>query len=205
MLQFCVKEIIDFLPCETSEDWVIEALRNQKTLLIDHANCEKKAASTALSLIYRYPDNYDLVNKMSKLIREEMRHFEQVIHIMRIRGIKYHNIDASRYASGLRKMIRTYEPARLVDTLIVGAYIEARSCERFSKLAPNLDEDLKKFYLSLLRSESRHFQDYLHLAKNIPDVSFDDRIKAIGEKELVLIKSFDNNFYFHSGSPQVGV
>jgi tRNA-(ms[2]io[6]A)-hydroxylase len=124
---------------------------------------------------------------------------------MRIRGIKYHNIDASRYASGLRKMIRTYEPARLVDTLIVGAYIEARSCERFSKLAPNLDEDLKKFYLSLLRSESRHFQDYLHLAKNIPDVSFDDRIKAIGEKELVLIKSFDNNFYFHSGSPQVGV
>lgn len=205
MLQFCVKEIIDFLPCETSEDWVIEALRNQKTLLIDHANCEKKAASTALSLIYRYPDNYDLVNKMSKLIREEMRHFEQVIHIMRIRGIKYHNIDASRYASGLRKMIRTYEPARLVDTLIVGAYIEARSCERFSKLAPNLDEDLEKFYLSLLRSESRHFQDYLHLAKNIPDVSFDDRIKAIGEKELVLIKSFDNNFYFHSGSPQVGV
>ncbi len=205
MLQFCVKEIIDFLPCETSEDWVIEALRNQKTLLIDHANCEKKAASTALSLIYRYPDNYDLVNKMSKLIREEMRHFEQVIHIMRIRGIKYHNIDASRYASGLRKMIRTYEPARLVDTLIVGAYIEARSCERFSKLAPNLDEDLKKFYLSLLRSESRHFQDYLHLAKNIPDVSFNDRIKAIGEKELVLIKSFDNNFYFHSGSPQVGV
>jgi tRNA-(ms[2]io[6]A)-hydroxylase len=205
VLQFCVKEIIDFLPCETSEDWVIEALRNQKTLLIDHANCEKKAASTALSLIYRYPDNYDLVNKMSKLIREEMRHFEQVIHIMRIRGIKYHNIDASRYASGLRKMIRTYEPARLVDTLIVGAYIEARSCERFSKLAPNLDEDLKKFYLSLLRSESRHFQDYLHLAKNIPDVSFDDRIKAIGEKELVLIKSFDNNFYFHSGSPQVGV
>jgi tRNA-(ms[2]io[6]A)-hydroxylase len=205
VLQFCVKEIIDFLPCETSEDWVIEALRNQKTLLIDHANCEKKAASTALSLIYRYPDNYDLVNKMSKLIREEMRHFEQVIHIMRIRGIKYHNIDASRYASGLRKMIRTYEPARLVDTLIVGAYIEARSCERFSKLAPNLDEDLKKFYLSLLRSESRHFQDYLHLAKNIPDDSFDDRIKAIGEKELVLIKSFDNNFYFHSGSPQVGV
>jgi tRNA-(ms[2]io[6]A)-hydroxylase len=199
--EICAKEIIDFLPCETSEKWVAKALKNQEKLLIDHANCEKKAASTALSLIYRYPDNFDLVNKMSKLVREEMRHFEQVILIMKTRGIKYYNIDASKYASGLRKKIRTYEPARLIDTLIVGAFIEARSCERFSKLAPFLDKDLKKFYLSLLKSEGRHFEDYLNLAKKIPDRTFDDRVRVVREQEMMLIQNSDDEFFFHSGCP----
>ncbi len=201
MSEICAKEIIDFLPCETSEKWVAKALKNQEKLLIDHANCEKKAASTALSLIYRYPDNFDLVNKMSKLVREEMRHFEQVILIMKTRGIKYYNIDASKYASGLRKKIRTYEPARLIDTLIVGAFIEARSCERFSKLAPFLDKDLKKFYLSLLKSEGRHFEDYLNLAKKIPDRTFDDRVRVVREQEMMLIQNSDDEFFFHSGCP----
>ena len=201
MSEICAKEIIDFLPCETSEKWVAKALKNQEKLLIDHANCEKKAASTALSLIYRYPDNFDLVNKMSKLVREEMRHFEKVILIMKTRGIKYYNIDASKYASGLRKKIRTYEPARLIDTLIVGAFIEARSCERFSKLAPFLDKDLKKFYLSLLKSEGRHFEDYLNLAKKIPDRTFDDRVRVVREEEMMLIQNSDDEFFFHSGCP----
>lgn len=201
MSEICAKEIIDFLPCETSEKWVAKAIKNQEKLLIDHANCEKKAASTALSLIYRYPDNFDLVNKMSKLVREEMRHFEKVILIMKTRGIKYYNIDASKYASGLRKKIRTYEPARLIDTLIVGAFIEARSCERFSKLAPFLDKDLKKFYLSLLKSEGRHFEDYLNLAKKIPDRTFDDRVRVVREQEMMLIQNSDDEFFFHSGCP----
>ena len=201
MQETCAKEIIDFLPCETAKKWVSKALNNQEKLLIDHANCEKKAASTALSLIYRYPNNFDLVNKMSKLVREEMRHFEQVIHIMKTRGIEYYNIDASKYASGLRKKIRTYEPARLIDTLIVGAFIEARSCERFSKLAPYLDKDLKKFYLSLLKSEGRHFEDYLNLAKKISDSTFDDRVKVMREQELLLIQNSDDEFFFHSGCP----
>ncbi|MBT5412912.1 MAG: tRNA-(ms[2]io[6]A)-hydroxylase, partial [Cellvibrionales bacterium] len=148
-----------------------------------------------------YPNNFDLVNKMSKLVREEMRHFEQVIHIMKTRGIEYYNIDASKYASGLRKKIRTYEPARLIDTLIVGAFIEARSCERFSKLAPYLDKDLKKFYLSLLKSEGRHFEDYLNLAKKISDSSFDDRVKVMRKQELLLIQNSDDEFFFHSGCP----
>ncbi len=197
-----IKEIIDFLPCETPEKWILEALDNQEILLIDHANCEKKAASTALNLIYRYVDNYELVNKMSRLVREEMRHFEQVIAIMKNRGIEYYNIDASRYASGLRKKIRTHEPARLMDTLIVGAFIEARSCERFARLAPFLDDELKNFYLSLLKSEGRHFKDYLALAKKASDSSFDDRILIIREQERLLIESSDDAFYFHSGLPE---
>ena len=202
MLSEYTKAAIDFLPCETPESWVAEALKNQEKLLIDHANCEKKAASTALSLIYRYPDNYELVSKMSRLVREEMRHFEQVINLMRIRGIEYFNIDASRYAAELRKKIRTYEPARLMDTLLVGAFIEARSCERFAKLAPFLDQDLKKFYLSLLKSEGRHFEDYLKLARKVKDNSFDDRVRIIRKQEHLLIESSDDAFYFHSGRPQ---
>ena len=201
MLSEYIKAAIDFLPCETPENWVFKALKNLEKLLIDHANCEKKAASTALSLIYRYPDNYDLVRKMTRLVREEMRHFEQVINLMKARGIEYYNIDASRYASELRKKVRTHEPARLIDSLIVGAFIEARSCERFAKLAPFLDDELKTFYLSLLKSEGRHFQDYLTLAKKIPDKSFDDRILIIREQEQLLIESTDDTFYFHSGCP----
>ena len=78
------KEVIGFLACETSESWVSKALNNQEILLIDHANCEKKAASSALNLIYRYVDNYELISKMSRLVREEMRHFEQVITILKL-------------------------------------------------------------------------------------------------------------------------
>lgn len=158
-------ELVEFLPCESPKAWVNWAIENQTLLLNDHAHCEKKAASTAMSLMYRYVDRDNLLHKMSRLAREELLHFEQVHKIMRKRGIAYEHLSASRYADGLRKHIRTHEPARLVDTLIIGAFVEARSCERFAALAPHLDEELSKFYLSLLKSEARHFEDYLALAQ----------------------------------------
>ena len=198
-----LEEIKDFLPCETPDEWIATALAHPDILLIDHANCEKKAASTALNLIYRYVDDFELLNKMSRLAREEMRHFEQVIAIMKDRGIEYRNINASRYAAGLRKMVRTHEPARLIDTLIIGAFIEARSCERFAKLAPHLDDELKQFYLSLLKSEGRHYRDYLSLARKAAgDKSIDDRVKLIRAQEQQLIEQTDNEFNFHSGPPE---
>src|SRR5690606_34317742 len=150
---------------------------NQALLLLDHANCEKKAASTAINLIYRYVENFDLLNKMSRLAREELRHFEQVIGFMQKRGIPYEQIPAARYAAELRKPVRTHEPAKLVDTLIVGAIIEARSCERFAKLAPHLDEELANFYNSLLKSEARHFKDYLNLASEAAGKNIDERVQ----------------------------
>ena len=192
--------IKEFLPCETPDAWVEIALQNQDVMLIDHANCEKKAASTALNLIYRYVDKHDLLNKMSRLAREELRHFEQVIKIMKQRGVEYTQINSARYAGGLRKAVRTFEPARLVDTLIIGAFIEARSCERFAKIAPQLDEELKDFYESLLKSESRHFQDYLKLAQKYSDEPIDERVKEIAEIEKDLIESPDEEFRFHSGA-----
>lgn len=195
-----MKTVNEFLLCETPKEWVQTAIENQELLLIDHANCEKKAACTALNLMYRYVDNYDLLNKMSRLAREELRHFEQVIAIMQARGIEYQQINASRYASELRKPVRTFEPARLVDTMIVGAIIEARSCERFEKIAPFLDEELQKFYLSLLKSEARHYADYLSLAQQgAGEEDISERVHFFLTREKALIESVDQEFRFHSG------
>ncbi|WP_185230400.1 tRNA-(ms[2]io[6]A)-hydroxylase [Teredinibacter franksiae] len=201
-----MQAIHNFLLCPTPDNWVHSALLHPDMLLLDHANCEKKAASTALNLMYRYVDDFELLHKMSRLAREELRHFEQVITIMEQRGIPYTQATASRYAADLRKPVRTFEPAKLIDTLIVGAIIEARSCERFEKLAPFLDEELQKFYLSLLKSESRHFKDYLSLAKKAAggdDIS--DRVSVFLERDRELVLSADTEFRFHSGPPSDGI
>ena len=140
-------------------------------MLIDHGNCEKKAAGAAFQLMFRYVDKPDLQNKMSRLAREELRHFEQVLAIVRRREIQLRNVGSSRYAAGLRELVRNHEPYRLTDTLVIGAFIEARSCERFAMLVPHLDEELGKFYHGLLKSEARHFQDYLKLAYQYGDAA----------------------------------
>jgi tRNA-(ms[2]io[6]A)-hydroxylase len=198
--------IQDFLLCPTPDAWVDWALQNPATLLVDHANCEKKAASTALNLMYRYVEHHGLLNKLSRLAREELRHFEQVIAIMKDRDVDYPQLSASRYAGALRRQVRSTEPGRLVDTLLVGAIIEARSCERFAKLAPVLDEELGDFYRSLLASESRHFTDYLALAEEVgsPD-EVAERLAALLECERGLIEEPDTEFRFHSGVPLVDV
>jgi len=143
----------------------------------------------------------DLVDKMVLLIKEELHHFYQVLEIMHKRDIPYDNIRAGRYAKGLMKHVRTYEPQALIDKLIIGAYIEARSCERFAKLAPFLDDELNAFYVSLLRSEARHYQDYLTLAQDIAGEDISARVHFIGQVEAELISSPDQDFKFHSGSP----
>ncbi|MFI8620797.1 MAG: tRNA isopentenyl-2-thiomethyl-A-37 hydroxylase MiaE [Marinomonas sp.] len=196
-------ELVDFLPCQSPEAWVNWAIENQTLLLNDHAHCEKKAASTAMSLMYRYVDRDNLLHKMSRLAREELLHFEQVHKIMRKRGVAYDHLTASRYADGLRKHIRTHEPARLVDTMIVGAFVEARSCERFAALAPHLDEELSKFYISLLKSEARHFEDYLALATEYAGEPIDERIAFFRDLEEKLILEPDTDFRMHSGPPRL--
>ena len=191
-----------FLPCRTPDAWVAAALQpdQEPTLLIDHANCEKKAAATALALMHRYTDNPVLLNKMSRLAREELRHFEQVIKIMAARDITYEPLSASRYAQGLHKGVSRQEPVRLIDTLIVGALIEARSCERFARLAPELDKELGDFYFSLLKSEARHYSDYLRLAESLAsDGDLADRLEYFRGLEAGLVESEDTEFRFHSG------
>jgi len=194
-------EINEFLPCETPDAWIDEALKEQEVLLIDHANCEKKAATTAMNLLYKHIDRDDLLKKMSQLAREELLHFEQVVNLMKERGIAYRHVSSSRYASGMRDEVRKGGVNELIDVLIVGAFIEARSCERFAKLAPHLDEKLAKFYRSLLRSEGRHYQDYLALARQYSDTNIDDRIEEFRQLEHRLIVEPDPVFRFHSGVP----
>lgn len=211
-----IPEIREFLRCETPAGWIDAALNSPETLLIDHANCELKAAQTAQGLMWKYgmnnsekgPYNLDapvafaLLNKMSKLAREELRHFEQVLAFMKKRNVTYHQLSAARYAAELRAAARTHEPAKLVDTLLIGAIIEARSCERFEALAPHLDPELQKFYLSLLKSEARHYQDYLGLAARLEQPARIERqLSLFLDLERQLIESPDTAFRFHSGVP----
>ncbi len=196
-----IDHILEFLPCATPQAWLDEALVQLDILLIDHANCEKKAAATAMNLMYRHTRQTELLKKMSQLAREELLHFQQVVEIMEERNIEYKRISPSRYASALRDMISAEENQQFIDTLIVGAIIEARSCERFAALIPLLDEDLAKFYGSLLKSESRHYQDYLSLAALYSEQNIDSRLGAFLEKEAELITSPDEVFRFHSGVP----
>jgi tRNA-(ms[2]io[6]A)-hydroxylase len=191
----------NFLLCETPDSWLQQVQDNLPVLLIDHANCEKKAASTALNLIYRYVDKPRLMMQLSKLAREELRHFEQVLVILKKREIDYDHVSPSRYAAGLRKGVRTFEPARLIDILIVSAIVEARSCERFSKIIQVLDEELATFYSSLLKSEERHFGVYLKMAEQYSEGEIDDRIQFFLDLDRQLVESPDDQFRFHSGAP----
>tara|TARA_R110002167_G_scaffold106131_7_gene272514 strand:- start:1791 stop:2396 length:606 start_codon:yes stop_codon:yes gene_type:complete len=192
-------EIHEFLGTETPDLWVQNAVANQTDMLIDHAHCEKKAATTALNLINRYPHDDELLMKMSRLAREELRHFEQVLKFLKKRGIRYTNFTASRYAAKLRDHVRKQEPEKIADIMIIGAFIEARSCERFAKIAPFLEVELSDFYLSLLKSEARHYQDYLTLAKKYAKKDIDERIQYFRELENKLISEPDTEFRFHSG------
>ncbi|MDX1696484.1 MAG: tRNA-(ms[2]io[6]A)-hydroxylase [Ketobacteraceae bacterium] len=198
--------IKQFLGCETPAAWLAEAPNRLDILLIDHAHCEKKAASTAMNLLFRYVDRPELLRKLSQLAREEMLHFEQVLDYMEAMGVTYDHLSPARYAMGLREHIRQDEPSRLIDTLIIGAFIEARSCERFAALAPLLAQseytaELARYYQFLLKSESRHYEDYLSLARLYSEACIDERVDFFRQVERTLIESPDSEFRFHSGVP----
>ncbi|HEX7964102.1 MAG TPA: tRNA-(ms[2]io[6]A)-hydroxylase [Gammaproteobacteria bacterium] len=190
------------LGCPTPARWVEAALAQQDVLLIDHANCEKKAAATAFNLMFRYGERLpELQEALSRLAREELRHFEQAARILRARGIEYRPLTAARYAEGLRGHLRKKEPERLTDLLVIGAFIEARSCERFGALAPVLDGELSAFYHGLDAAESRHFRLYLGMAEKYGAGDVAERVELFRGVEAELIGSKDKLFRFHSGMP----
>jgi tRNA-(ms[2]io[6]A)-hydroxylase len=173
-------------------------------MLLDHANCELKAASTALGFLYRYPDRTALAQRMSKLAREELRHFEQVRALMEEMQVPFQRLSASRYAGALRGAARPAEPQKLLDLLLIGALIEARSCERFARLAPHLPEKLGRFYAGLLASEARHFEHYVAFARSecgVDDAEIEARLAELKQIEAALVAEPDADFRFHSGPP----
>ena len=196
--------IAAFLDTPTPDGWLDEACARLPEMLLDHANCELKAASTALGFLYRYPERTALAQRMSRLAREELRHFEQVRSIMDDMEIPFERLSASRYAGGLREAVRTQEPYKLLDLLLIGALIEARSCERFAKIAPRLPERLGRFYGGLLASEARHFEHYIAFAKSecgVDEEEIDTRLDELKALEASLITEPDDEFRFHSGTP----
>jgi tRNA-(ms[2]io[6]A)-hydroxylase len=196
--------IENFLDTPTPDAWLDEAGKRLPDMLLDHANCELKAASTALGFLYRYPERTALAQRMSRLAREELRHFEQVRSIMDDMEIPFARLSASRYAGGLRAAVRPQEPHKLLDLLLIGALIEARSCERFAKIAPRLPEKLGRFYSGLLASEARHFEHYIAFAKSecgVDAEEIDARLDELKAIEGSLISEPDNEFRFHSGTP----
>jgi tRNA-(ms[2]io[6]A)-hydroxylase len=185
----------------TPQTWVATAVERWRELLVDHANCEKKAASTALALMFAYPEDHALGLALSRLAREELRHFEQVQKMMRSLGVDFERQQPGRYASGLRTVLSTSEPGRKLDLLLAGALIEARSAERFRLLSGRLQQPLGGFYAQLERSEARHFELYVNLARAAAPQRWQARLDALAERERQLATEPDPVFRFHSGPP----
>jgi tRNA 2-(methylsulfanyl)-N6-isopentenyladenosine37 hydroxylase len=189
------------LAAATPAAWVDAAVERWREVIVDHANCEKKAASTALSLIFSYPEDHELCLGLSRLAREELRHFEQVQRMMISLDVPFARQTPGRYASGLRVLMRTTAQARKLDLLLAGALIEARSCERFRLLAPRLPAPLGPFYAQLSESEARHFELYVNFARTTAPDEWSTRLTTLARHEAELATAPDRELRFHSGPP----
>ncbi len=192
------------LRAATPAAWIAEACALPEVLLIDHANCEKKAASTALAMMFAYAEDLELTDKMSRLAREELRHYEQVAKLLLALKIAPQRLAPGRYAARLRRLVASGEPRREVDLMVCGAFIEARSCERFAALGSVIGQPLNGLFRGLHEAEARHYQLYLDLGKRAAaraGLDVDARIAAFAACEAELITQPDPVFRFHSGPP----
>ncbi|MBD2181824.1 tRNA-(ms[2]io[6]A)-hydroxylase [Planktothrix sp. FACHB-1355] len=177
---------INALKQPTRWEWVVQALANLDTILLDHSHCERKAAGVAINLMFRYPSNTKLVRMLTAIAREELEHFELVNQWLERRGIPLGPLPAPPYGATLNSEIRRDEPMRLLDTLLVCGLIEARSHERLGLLADACpDRELAQFYRGLMASEARHFGIYWILA----DTYFDRETVMQRLEELAIVES----------------
>lgn len=153
------------LKSQTESAWLQRALAAIPDILLDHAHCEKKAASTALSLIFKYPEHRNVIEPLSRLAREELAHFEEVLRHLEARGLSYRRQKPSPYPGKLMTLVRNTEPEKMLDTFLACAFIEARSCERMKLLAGGLDheKELQDLYRGLLIAEARHHRLFIDL------------------------------------------
>ena len=174
------------LKLKTDPRWVTNAVeQNIEEILTDHAYCEQKAASHAISLIVNFPEYPELVDTMTDLAREEMAHFKMVHQLIQARGFALGRERKDSYVGDLMKFVRKGpdRKTRLLDRLLFAAMIEARSCERFKVLSDHIeDQELAKFYHDLMASEARHYTTFLRLAKQYLDP---ERVEARWQEWLV--------------------
>ena len=182
------------LASQTDPKWVKMVESNLPELLLDHAHCEKKAASTAVSLIFRYPEFTAMLKPLSEIAREELEHFEMMLELLERRGESFRKLSPSPYAGRLLSKLRTEDTERLIDTLLCCALIEARSCERMTLLSKHLvSDELRAFYAELLESEARHFSVYVKLARRLaPDNAISSRLDELAKWEAVVISCAPN-------------
>ncbi len=185
--------------------WVRHVLKDIPTLLNDHAHCERKAAAFALGLLQRYAEQNPFAVALSKLAREEMRHFELVLRMLTQRGHAYGPLKPSNYARTMRNQMDQSEPHRLLDHLMIAALIEARSCERFDLLHPALlqvDEELARFYAKLAQAERRHYLLYFKMAETMcGHLDIHEAHAHWAQIEATELSKSDDQIRMHSGHP----
>lgn len=207
IILFCedtVETILDYkdvLKSRTSENWLQKAVNNIDLLLIDHAHCERKAAQNAMTLIFKFPNLPDMVSQLSKIVREEMVHFERVLRFIRQRKINFRGLKSGGYATYLGNQLRTEPQQRLVDQLLTAAIIEARSCERLGLLASLLPKDIGQYYSKLHDAEARHCGAFVSMANDAGNNNTLDRLEFLALKESLWLEQEDPCFRFHSGMP----
>ncbi len=179
------------LKLNTDPRWVNIAEKNIEEILVDHAWCEQKAASTGISMIIHYPEKTRLVDELTDLVAEEWSHFERVLLELRKRGYALGRPRKDEYVVQLLAHVRKggARERQLLDQLLVSALIEARSCERFKLLWQNIgDQELSKFYYELMVSEAAHFVSYVDLAKEYCDPKeVDERLQELLQVEGEII------------------
>ncbi len=191
----------------TPPEWVDQVQQNLEEVLIDHAHCEKKAAGTAMNLLFAYVRPAEICQPLSEIVVEELEHFNQVLELLQRRGIRYRKLKPSTYGRDLHELIRHGEPQRAVDRLLVAGLIEARSCERFGLLRQHLaDEELVRFYDDLFESEARHHSTYLRLASAFMDQDHvKQRWRELAGREAEIIATGSGPVRMHSPATATGM
>jgi len=188
------------LKAPTGARWFAQVDQHLDEILIDHAHCEKKAAGTAMNLIFHYVENIELCRDMTEIVNEELEHFHMVLELLQKRGIKFRRLKPSQYGNRLHELVRKTEPERAVDRLLVAGLIEARSCERFQALADHVEDvELAEFYRSLFESEARHHATYTRLAKHFASEEVvEQRLEQLYEAEAAIISQGEPLARMHS-------
>ena len=184
----------------TSQRWLSDVQSHLDQLLIDHAHCEKKAAGTAMNLLFAYVENPELCRAMTEIVQEELEHFHMVLNLLQRRGIRFRRLSPSEYGRRLNDLVRKQEPYKAVDRLLVAGLIEARSCERFGLLRDRLaDRELANFYGDLFESEARHHATYVRLAKDFAESStVERRLEELAAEEARIIGEGESQPRMHS-------
>jgi tRNA-(ms[2]io[6]A)-hydroxylase len=188
------------LQSATDARWLRQVDAHLDEVLVDHAHCEKKAAGTALNLIFHYVEDIELCREMTEIVSEELEHFHLVIDLLERRGVRFRRLKPSQYGRKLNDLVRKQEPQRAVDRLLVAGLIEARSCERFQALAEHVDDpELAAFYRNLFESEARHHATYTRLATHFaPEGEVMQRLDELAAAEAAIIAEGEDLPRMHS-------